>query len=106
MATRLAPQRNFVTITPTTNTSNNQVSSSQSLIDMTASTQSSSVTSVTPTTVVNGSGGEIITITSTGNPSTNDINNHLNGGHLQQQMQHAVQQVCFFFIFYFCKCQL
>lgn len=56
MATRLASQRNFVTITPTTN--QNQ---SQSLSEM-ATTSSNN--------------GEIITITSTGNSSISESIHH------------------------------
>lgn len=56
MATRLASQRNFVTITPTTN--QNQ---SQSLSEMTTTSSNN---------------GEIITITSTGNSSISESIHH------------------------------
>lgn len=100
MAARLAPQRNFVTITPTTSQSVNQVSSELMASSTALATASSSVSVVpsgcTTTTVVNGSGGEIITITATPNISSGTADGHTilhNGSSLQQQMQHALQQV-------------
>lgn len=100
MAARLAPQRNFVTITPTTSQSVNQVSTELMASSTTLATVSSSASVVSSgcstTTVVNGSGGEIITITATPSNSSGVADGHTilhNGSSLQQQMQHAMQQV-------------
>ena len=87
MAARLAPQRNFVTITPTTNQSN-QVPSQ--MVEMITTSPSNSG-------VISGT-DNIITITPTGNTTNNEspLNNH-NGSVAAAattvQIPHNVHQV-------------
>lgn len=97
MAARLAPQRNFVTITPTTNQSVNQMPDEMMTITSSSSAATASGTTTT-TTMLNGTECEIITIIAA--PSSglqSDAQMHLNNSSNLQLQHQEVSGLDFIF---------